>query len=353
VQTVRDLKIVRALAKHRNFARASEELSMSQPNLSRALVRLEERIGAPLFERTRTSVAPTPYANLILDRCDPVIKGFEEINQAIAEKRTAGDRRFCVSAGPLVAVAVGIEGYMANSAAYRTSQGRLLIRDWRACIEDVLTGRSDMAVTDTLSAMAYPELEAETLGGTPLAFFCDRRHPLTQLEAAGWDDLMRFPWAGTIVQGRFTQLLPPCVDLGAAGHVDPETGDFVPAICLDSFEAMVKAVRAGRAVSFAPPALIRDEVDRGEFVLLPIHEAWMHMEYGLIWRRGKSWPRSLRRFVEKLKRSQSTSAYNTIPSSDNIAAASISKDNTSAGLHADDPDKLDSDEKQRPAGYRQ
>jgi len=344
VQSVRDLKIVRALAKHRNFARASEELSMSQPNLSRALVRLEGTIGAPLFERTRTSVTPTPYADLVLERCDPVIKGFEEINEAIAEKRTAGERRFCVSAGPLSAVAVGIEGYLANSAGYRTSQGRLLIRDWRTCLEDVLMGRSDMAITDTLSAMAHPELEAETLGGAPLSFFCDRRHPLAQAEDVGWDDLMRFPWAGTNVQGRFLELLPPGLDLGAAGHVDPETGDFVPAICLDSFEAMVKAVRAGRAVSFAPPALVRDEVDRGDFVILPIHEPWMLMEYGLIWRRGKSWPRSLQRFVKKLRQSQATSAYNSLDSSGSPAPALVSKQNTRPPPHADGLDIPGADE---------
>jgi DNA-binding transcriptional LysR family regulator len=74
------------------------------------------------------------------------------------------------------------------------------------------------------------------------------------------------------MQGRWLEFLPQ--DLGAAGWRDLSTGGFVPAICVDSFAAMVAAVRNGRAVSAAPPAFIRDEFDRGELVTLPLEEPW-------------------------------------------------------------------------------
>ncbi|TVP83727.1 LysR family transcriptional regulator, partial [Thioalkalivibrio sp.] len=215
MRSVRDLKIVRSLARHRNFARASEELAMSQPNLSRALARLEEQIGAPLFERSRTSVLPTAYAEIVLERCDPLIEGFDEINRALEARRIEAETGFRISVGPYSAVAVGVTGFLAHLTAHRSARGQLVTRDWRTCLEDVLERRSDLAITSTQSAEAFPELEAESLGGGPLAFFCARTHPLAQAERIEWSDLMRFPWANTVLRPHWLRFLPE--DLGAAG----------------------------------------------------------------------------------------------------------------------------------------
>ena len=307
MRTVRDLKIVRALAAHRNFARAADALGMSQPNLSRALARLEEAIGVPLFERSRTAVVPTRYAEIVLERCDALIAGFEDLAHAIELKRNEDERGVRVSVGPFAAEAVGLAGFAAHANANRTFLGRLVVRDWRTCLEDLLEHRSELAITDTRSALDHPELATESLGGGPVAFFCDRRHPLAQRAEVGWDDMMRFPWALTLMQGRWLDLLPQ--DLGAAGRRDPSTGDFVPAICVDAFSAMVAAVRNGRAVSAAPPAFIRDDLDRGELVTLPLEESWLRMEYGLVWRRGQPWSRTLTRFVATLRETQKLSGY--------------------------------------------
>jgi len=299
MRTLRDLRIVRTLAAHRNFARAAEDLGMSQPALSRALARLEESIGVTLFERSRTAVTPTPYADIVLDRCDALIAGFEDIAQAVETRRKAGIEGFRVSVGPFAAEAIGLAAFAAHAARRRRPTGKLVVRDWRSCLEDVLERRSDLALTDTRSAGEYEGLETAHLGGGPVRFFCHHRHPLATANSVGWAELMRSPWALTLMQGRWLDLLPD--DLGAAGRVDGETGDFVPAICVDSFSAMTAAVRNGRAISAAPPGFIRDALERGEFVLLPIHEDWFRMEYGLVWREGQAWSRGLRDFVETLR----------------------------------------------------
>ncbi|WP_296754053.1 LysR family transcriptional regulator [Thioalkalivibrio sp.] len=301
------MKIVRALASHRNFARAADELGMSQPSLSRALARLEEAIGAQLFERSRTAVTPTDYAEIVLLRCDALIAGFKDLSQALEFKRGEAERGVRVSIGPFAAEAVGLAGMAAHTTNIRSFQGRFVVRDWRTCLEDVLERRSELAITDTRSALVHPELAAERLGGGPVAFFCDRRHPLAQRAEVTWADVMRFPWAMTLMQGRWLDVLP--ADLGVAGRCDPSTGDFVPAICVDSFAAMTAAVRNGRAISAAPPAFIEDELERGEFVTLPLQEPWMQMDYGLVWRRDQPWSSGLKRFVETLRRTQIESSF--------------------------------------------
>lgn len=55
------------LAQTLHFGRAAERLHMTQPPLTLAIQQLERRLGTPLFERTRRSVALTPAGAALLE----------------------------------------------------------------------------------------------------------------------------------------------------------------------------------------------------------------------------------------------------------------------------------------------
>jgi DNA-binding transcriptional LysR family regulator len=70
---LRDLKYFVAVADHRNFTRAAQELFITQPTLSKQVATLERGLGTPLFHRehdgahlTRAGEALLPYARSIL-----------------------------------------------------------------------------------------------------------------------------------------------------------------------------------------------------------------------------------------------------------------------------------------------
>jgi DNA-binding transcriptional LysR family regulator len=56
-----------ALAQTLHFGRAAQQLHITQPPLTLAIQQLERRLGAPLFERTRRSVALTPVGAALVD----------------------------------------------------------------------------------------------------------------------------------------------------------------------------------------------------------------------------------------------------------------------------------------------
>jgi len=64
--TPRDLRYMLALAEHRHFGRAAEACRVSQPTLSVQLRKLEESLGAALFERSSKQVVPTPVCEALL-----------------------------------------------------------------------------------------------------------------------------------------------------------------------------------------------------------------------------------------------------------------------------------------------
>ena len=57
---VRDLELLEALDQHQTLTAAADHLYVSQPALSQRLLRLEQRLGAPLFERRGRRLVANP-----------------------------------------------------------------------------------------------------------------------------------------------------------------------------------------------------------------------------------------------------------------------------------------------------
>lgn len=71
------------VAKYNSFTKASEELNLSQPALSRSILRLEEEIGVPLFERKSRGVVLNQYGKFFLSHAIQVLSEMKEAKQKI------------------------------------------------------------------------------------------------------------------------------------------------------------------------------------------------------------------------------------------------------------------------------
>lgn len=80
--TLRDLHILSAVVRWGSMAKAASHLAMSQSAVSEAIAQLEDAIRVRLLDRTPRGIAPTIYAETLLQRGHVV---FDELRQAIKD----------------------------------------------------------------------------------------------------------------------------------------------------------------------------------------------------------------------------------------------------------------------------
>src|SRR5262249_31952158 len=92
-----------AVAQTGNFSRAAERCHVSQPSLSQQILKLEHRLGQPLFNRLGRPAVLTDAGRLLLDRATAILASLDD-----AERRLlAGDEhqggRLAIGAIPTIA----------------------------------------------------------------------------------------------------------------------------------------------------------------------------------------------------------------------------------------------------------
>lgn len=86
----RELRYVIAVAEELHFGRAAERLSIAQPALSKAIRRVESRLGVPLFVRSSRHVELTPAGEALLEHGRHALNA---VGAAVRRARAAGDSR--------------------------------------------------------------------------------------------------------------------------------------------------------------------------------------------------------------------------------------------------------------------
>lgn len=95
------LRYFLSVAEQGSFTRAAEEVSLSQPALSRSIQRLEEELGQPLFDRQARKVVLTDAGKMLLSRAKQIVAATDDICAEICDDGQTGYVR--VGAIPTIA----------------------------------------------------------------------------------------------------------------------------------------------------------------------------------------------------------------------------------------------------------
>jgi len=181
------LRYVCAIAETGSFSRAAERCQVAQPSLSQQVLKLEEDLGAKLFDRLGRSVRPTEAGRAFLPHARSILSQMDTARSSVADK--------CADVGGSVAVGVipTIAPYMmpryTTTFARKYPEAKLrIVEETTPILVESLRGLSiDLAILAL--PLRHKDLELFPLRTEPLFAVLPKNHPHAATKSLALKDL--------------------------------------------------------------------------------------------------------------------------------------------------------------------
>lgn len=190
--TLRQLEVFLAVAHTLSFSKASELVHLSQPGLSGAVRKLEDAIGARLFDRNTRNVVLTPAGIELLAVAEGLLKDFDFALERVRDYLGGKRGRITIAASPSLSA-----GFLPGAIAMfqRTHPSiEVQLHDMfsELCIDMVRSGKADLALTP--EKRVDPSLSHRELFRDRLVLLCKSDHPLAQRRTVTWRQLVPYKY---------------------------------------------------------------------------------------------------------------------------------------------------------------
>ncbi|GAB3376944.1 hydrogen peroxide-inducible genes activator [Azotobacter armeniacus] len=179
--TLTELRYIVTLAQEQHFGRAAERCHVSQPTLSVGVKKLEDELGVPIFERSKTAVRLTPVGEGIVTQAQKVL----EQAQSIRELAQAGKNQLAapLKVGAIYTIGPYLFPHLIPQLHKAAAQMPLYIEEnFTHVLRDKLrTGELDAIIV----ALPFNEADVLTkpLYDEPFYALLPAGHPWTRLQA--------------------------------------------------------------------------------------------------------------------------------------------------------------------------
>ncbi|WP_029007891.1 LysR family transcriptional regulator [Azospirillum halopraeferens] len=271
--TLQQFRIFEAVARHRSYTRAAEELHLTQPAVHIQVRRLEETVGLPLFETVGRRIVPTRAGEATLEAAAEVLGRLKALGGTIADLkgRVGGPLRVAVvNSGEYFLPAVLGEFLRRHPEV----QPQLIVTNRARIVERLAERRDDFVVMgrtpEGMDLAAHPFMDnlLVPVAGPDHPLAAHRALPLETL--AGERFLMREPGSGT--RDAVERLM---AEQGLSVRTTMELG---------STEAIKRAVMAGLGVSVLSLSSLEPDLEAGRLTLLrvagfPLRRTWFAVHH--------------------------------------------------------------------------
>ncbi len=265
------------VAEKRNFTRAAQALSLTQPAVSHHISQLEQELGVRLFVRGNGDLMLTPEGETVLR----YVRRMKALEKKMAEELQEAGRR-------LTRLRIGIthtaeSSIVAEVLARYTNENPgisiTIITDNINNLYDMLENfELDLAVVEGRSTR--PELSALMLDTDYLVCVLANTHPLSHSSMITLDEIrqekliLRLPNSETRV--RFESAL---------AAIGESIADFQVILEVDNVATIKDLIRKNLGISILARSACMDELLKGKLTALPIENLSMTRETNLVYHR--------------------------------------------------------------------
>lgn len=291
LMTYESLKLFRDIAQTRSFSRGASMNNVSQSAASQHVREMERDFGVTLLDRTSRPLVVTPSGNLYAEFCRDVLRRKEEFEVAL--ERLQQEVEGTVRVASIYSVGLSEMVELEAEFARRQPEARLDVEYLRPekVYAAVLADHADLGL------ISYPEASREITvipwRQEEMVLAASPRHPLARL-------------GGTIVPAELNGV--DFIGFDEDLPIQREVGRFLRGLGIevnvilhfDNLQMIKEAVAHRVGVSIMPARIMREEIQQGRLVTIPMAAPELFRPLGIIHRRKKRFHRVAQAFLDLL-----------------------------------------------------
>jgi len=283
---LRDIRAFVTVANAGNFTRAAARLHLSQPALTVQIRRLEETVGARLFDRNSRTVALTQTGRELL----PLLqRSLDDMERVLRDARALGDGSSgTVRLACLPTFAASALPDLIQAFRKRVPHAQFQIRDVVASTVNALVRNEEADIGLTGGDTFDAALEVLVEGADRLVVVCPKDHALARKRRVSVSDVAASPLVLTAQGTSVRSVVDAALEqAGCAPEIACEPTYMMTAVAM---------VRGGLGVTILP-ATAREVLAERDLIAKPIDDPAFVRPIALIKKRGRTLPRVAEDFV--------------------------------------------------------
>ncbi|MGU3780586.1 LysR family transcriptional regulator [Burkholderia metallica] len=258
---IRKLRHALGLAQHLTFSRASVDVNLSQPALSRSIQSIEAGLGVTLFERSPGGVTLTPFGKVFVERARRIVLEASELQRDLSLMQLGeyGELSIGLGATPAIVLTNPLVDHFllhAPQVNLRIKRGR---RD--ALLRRLLDEDVEIFFGDVAQLEDRHELRLSPLPSWPSGFFCSPGHPLAERTRVAPGELLDYRIGSIELSAWATADLGDYFERPIAAAITFRS---------DDYRDIEAAAANGRMLVFGNRAVFRGALERGELREIPL-----------------------------------------------------------------------------------
>lgn len=288
------LRVFMTVAEHEHITRASEELYLSQPAVTKIVQSLEQEVGQKLVERQGRRIALT-YAGQVLRTYARRMFALErEMEEALAALSDIETGEVTLAANHVTGVYLLPTIVARFRARYPCVKINLEILKSREIIESTLEWRLDFGLVEVDPAELPLGLEYETVAHDELILVVAPSHPWSELSSIKSEELRD----GVLILREAGSGILESIE-----HAFSHQGYSVsPLLTVPENEVIKQMALKGVGATIISAMSVRRELESGDLLRLPILDLEMRPQLSMVWREDKQFSPAAQAFRDLLRR---------------------------------------------------
>lgn len=269
-----------AIAETGSFSRAAQQSHVSQPSLSQQILKLENELGARLFDRLGRTVRLTELGSAFLPRARAVLRDVEAARSDVVARKTSVNGPLCVGVIPTIGPYFLPSALASFSRKYPQARVTIVEEITPLLLERLRAGTMDVAIVALPLKVRNREFKSFPLTTEKLYAVLPKRHPLARQRSIPLGELRDSPFLLLRDGHCFREAtVAACNRARLNPNIVFESGQF---------SSILSMVGAGLGVSIVPAMAIEK---RGDCCFVPIQDERAVRTIGAVTLNGRSLPR--------------------------------------------------------------